>query len=71
MSEEEANRLEREEAEEDKNRMEQAKSDVIAHLDDQWTHVSINMYQLTPHVSILRLTSLYISHFVLSISVLT
>ena len=44
MSEEEANRLEREEAEDDKNRMEQAKSDVIAHLNNQWTQVSINMY---------------------------
>ena len=44
MYEEEANRLEREEAEDDKKKMEQAKSDVISHLDDQWTQVSIYMY---------------------------
>ena len=71
MSEEEANRLEQEEAEDDKKRMEQAKSDVIAHLNNQWTKVSIYMYSPTLHVSILRLTLLYMSHFVLSISVLT
>lgn len=46
MSEEEADRLEREEAAEDEKTMEQAKNDVIGYLDDKWKQVITDMTQL-------------------------